>query len=255
KKKTNGLQRHRFSSSLNTAFNILQLLLQCQVKSGNILEFEWHQSLQRSYKQKPHNIATDKNQQMEGVGSRVGRASSRYGPTTTVFSGPVRKWKKKWVHVPSSSSTSSSSSSVSYHHHHSQSNGQNNNGSSRLLLCRWTPLSPSTPENGGAQVEEPPKRRFRYTPIAVLEEKKKTGIEKVGLEVKAGEKNQFAAWSSSKSDEMNKDKVLKKETQDSTSSHLHLGLSLDSHDGDHSSGQKKESQSKGASSGGFWTMG
>uniref|UniRef100_A0A803M1P3 Uncharacterized protein n=1 Tax=Chenopodium quinoa TaxID=63459 RepID=A0A803M1P3_CHEQI len=30
---------------------------------------------------------------MEGVGARLGRSSSRYG-TTTVFNGPVRKWKK-----------------------------------------------------------------------------------------------------------------------------------------------------------------
>nr|GMC47428.1 uncharacterized protein LOC109190452 [Ipomoea batatas] len=38
---------------------------------------------------------------MEGVGSRFGRASSRYGsaPTPAVFSGPVRKWKKQWVIV------------------------------------------------------------------------------------------------------------------------------------------------------------
>uniref|UniRef100_A0A2P2LEC7 Uncharacterized protein MANES_05G109900 n=1 Tax=Rhizophora mucronata TaxID=61149 RepID=A0A2P2LEC7_RHIMU len=49
---------------------------------------------------------------MEGVGSRLGRASSRYGPpaAAAVFSGPVRKWKKKWVHV----------SSNHHHHHHHQ---------------------------------------------------------------------------------------------------------------------------------------
>ncbi|KAF2285711.1 hypothetical protein GH714_007322 [Hevea brasiliensis] len=42
---------------------------------------------------------------MEGVGSRLGRASSRYGPSATaaVFNGPVRKWRKKWVHVSPSS--------------------------------------------------------------------------------------------------------------------------------------------------------
>ncbi|KAH9617406.1 hypothetical protein KSS87_006580 [Heliosperma pusillum] len=35
---------------------------------------------------------------MEGVGARLGRSSSRYG-TTTVFTGPVRKWHKNWVAV------------------------------------------------------------------------------------------------------------------------------------------------------------
>lgn len=105
---------------------------------------------------------------MEGVGSRLGRASSRYGPAATVFNGPVRKWKKKWVHV----SSSSSSSTVSY-----QSNGHNN-GSSRLLLCRWTPLPPTTTASsdgsgelgsgsgGGSQLDEPPRRKFRYTPVS-----------------------------------------------------------------------------------------
>uniref|UniRef100_A0A5B6ZJ62 Uncharacterized protein n=1 Tax=Davidia involucrata TaxID=16924 RepID=A0A5B6ZJ62_DAVIN len=72
---------------------------------------------------------------MEGVGSRLGRASSRYGPAT-VFTGPVRKWKKQWVHV------SSSSSNVSYQNT-SQSNGNGNNNASTLLLCRWTPISPT----------------------------------------------------------------------------------------------------------------
>lgn len=35
------------------------------------------------------------------VGSRLGRASSRYGPSATaaMFNGLVRKWKKKWIHV------------------------------------------------------------------------------------------------------------------------------------------------------------
>lgn len=112
---------------------------------------------------------------MEGVGSRLGRVSSRYGPATTVFNGPVRKWKKKWVHV-------SSSSTVSYQNPHSQSNGQSSttssNGGSSLLLCRWTPIPPSTtssatedsvPVNGpGGELDEPPKRKFRYAPVRKL---------------------------------------------------------------------------------------
>lgn len=99
---------------------------------------------------------------MEGAGSRLSRASSRYGPATTVFSGPVRRWKKKWVHVPPSPSSVSS---------RSQSNGRNNDNTSRLLLCRWTPISPTTnsataePNSAGA-TEEPPRRKFRYTPVS-----------------------------------------------------------------------------------------
>lgn len=91
---------------------------------------------------------------MEGVGSRLGRASSRYGPAATVFSGPVRKWKKRWVHVPQS-----------YHSSHPQFNGGN---SSRLVLCRWTPISSSTVTDSGSagSAEEPPRRKFRYTPVS-----------------------------------------------------------------------------------------
>ncbi|XP_031286446.1 uncharacterized protein LOC116145153 [Pistacia vera] len=97
---------------------------------------------------------------MEGVGSRLGRASARYGPTQAVFNGPVRRWKKKWVHV---SSSPSSSSSVSQSNGHSK--NSTNNGSP-LLLCKWTPLSSNPSDKGGAPPEEPPKRRFRYTPVS-----------------------------------------------------------------------------------------
>lgn len=92
---------------------------------------------------------------MEGVGSRLGRASSRYGPAT-VFNGPVRKWKKKWVHVsPSSSST------LTYHN--SQSNAHTG---SRLLLCKWTPLSSGEADRSFGKADEPPRRKFRYTPVS-----------------------------------------------------------------------------------------
>ncbi|EXB41546.1 hypothetical protein L484_013620 [Morus notabilis] len=81
---------------------------------------------------------------MEGVGARLGR-SSRYGPAT-VFNGPVRKWKKKWVHVASPSSSSTPSSNSHHHHHHhphlhnASSNGTNG---SHLVLYKWTPLTQS----------------------------------------------------------------------------------------------------------------
>ncbi|CAK7351581.1 unnamed protein product [Dovyalis caffra] len=138
---------------------------------------------------------------MEGVGARLGRSSTRYGPAT-VFSGPVRKWKKRWVHVPPSSSSSNHNSTHS-HHHNATSNGisssaasaaaaavannsssSNGNNGSHLLLYKWTPLSQSngssatTNNNGnynannntaslsnGETPEEPPRRKFKYIPL------------------------------------------------------------------------------------------
>lgn len=116
---------------------------------------------------------------MEGVGARLGRSSTRYGPTT-VFTGPVRKWKKKWVHASSSNSSNL---------HHQTANG-NANGSSHLLFYKWTAITPSQNKdnNGGDSnnvnnnisnngdsknsdkddafaVEEPPKRKFKYIPV------------------------------------------------------------------------------------------
>lgn len=91
---------------------------------------------------------------METVGStRLGRASSRYG-APAVFSGPVRKWEKKWVHVSPSSFNKTNNS-----------NSQNNNtnASSRLLLRRWTPVT--APSSADDVSHEPPRRKFRYTPV------------------------------------------------------------------------------------------
>lgn len=117
---------------------------------------------------------------MEGVGARLGRSSTRYGPAT-VFTGPVRKWKKKWVNVPPSNSN---------HHHHAAANGAVNgsNVSSHLLFYKWTPIIASQNKdgnnnNGGndsnsgnadsnlsnkddaVAVEEPPRRKFKYIPV------------------------------------------------------------------------------------------
>jgi len=104
---------------------------------------------------------------MEGVGSRLSRTSSRYsGPAATaVFSGRVRKWKKKWVRV--------STSSVGVFRA-SKSNGRNNSNNSNsphhLLLHKWTPLTSATvtasDANGSGETEESPKRRFRYAPVS-----------------------------------------------------------------------------------------
>ncbi|KAJ6893961.1 hypothetical protein NC652_027897, partial [Populus alba x Populus x berolinensis] len=139
---------------------------------------------------------------MEGVGSRMGRTSSRYGlsATATVFNGSVRKWKRKWVHV-------SPSPTLNYrnNNHSNGHNDQNNNGS-RLLLCRWTPLFPAA--STSTTTEDPPKRKFRYTPIAVLKERSKAE-KKAEQEVE----KQLVAWQTAKNDEQNDEDDFKSETQ------------------------------------------
>lgn len=124
---------------------------------------------------------------MEGVGARFGRSSTRYGPAT-VFSGPVRKWKKRWIHV----SPSNNSSNNNHHHSHQNQhhhrvtnvNGSNGNGSngSHLLLYKWTPLSERDNNGNGNEnsnnanvekssvkddttPEEPPRRKIKYIPV------------------------------------------------------------------------------------------
>ncbi|XP_020589177.1 uncharacterized protein LOC110030678, partial [Phalaenopsis equestris] len=113
---------------------------------------------------------------MEGVGARLGRSSARYAPTT-VFSGPVRRWKKKWV--PLSNPNNSNS---------------NNNNHSHLLLYKWTPITPlsngtaaATPPTSSkdatsaavtppSAAEEAPQRKFRYIPVSIREQKHETNV-------------------------------------------------------------------------------
>ncbi|KAL5178025.1 hypothetical protein HKD37_08G023679 [Glycine soja] len=97
---------------------------------------------------------------MEAVGSRLSRATSRYG-APTVFSGPVRKWKKKWVHVTPSSLPNNNS-----HSHTNNFTTTTTNDSSHLLLRRWTPTTAD--DSAGAVSDDPPRRKFRYTPVAVM---------------------------------------------------------------------------------------
>ncbi|GER52880.1 B-cell CLL/lymphoma 7 protein family member B [Striga asiatica] len=151
---------------------------------------------------------------MEGVGARFGRSSSRYGPAT-VFTGPVRKWRKKWVPVPPSSSN---------HQHHSAANGAGNgtNSSSHLMLFKWTPITPSqnkegngnnhnnnnygttdskvSPEDDAGSAEEPPRRKFKYIPIDVLEELKNESSEQIEDEAKVNDIDENAEELTSKSD-------------------------------------------------------
>ncbi|XP_022940151.1 uncharacterized protein LOC111445863 isoform X1 [Cucurbita moschata] len=147
---------------------------------------------------------------MEGIGSRLGRVSSRYGPAATVFNGPVRKWKKKWVLASSSSSGVANQSSS-----HSQSNAQ------KLLLCRWTPIPPPTSsEDDGAAAppDEPPRRKFRYTPIAVLEEQRNAELRSVRDEIRTKEMDQSAAKTATVSNEaqgeLNVNEIFKEESQE-----------------------------------------
>ncbi|OMP04325.1 hypothetical protein COLO4_09732 [Corchorus olitorius] len=191
---------------------------------------------------------------MEGVGStRLGRASARYG-STAVFNGPVRKWKKKWVHVSPSSTVK-----------HSQSNG-NGSATTSIVLCRWTPLT-ATDSGSSAAVstvdgedeEQPPKRKFRYTPVAVLEEERRRAAAKqVEDEAKADENeiNRSPDWLSSKRDnEFNMNKDPKKETQHSSVGNLDLGLCLKGLNDSHDSAEKEGQEKVASSAAGFWKMG
>ncbi|KAM7251238.1 hypothetical protein ACFE04_023121 [Oxalis oulophora] len=183
---------------------------------------------------------------MEGIGSaRLGRISSRYGGSSSVtatFNGPVRKWKKKWVHVSSTPLLNlNTSNRTSTNRHKTSNNNYNNNDDSKLVLCRWTPLSPSitTTDTGGEyddkDEQQPPKKRFRYTPVAVLKEKQSLVIEKIEgkeeAEAEAFEKNQFtAAWPPYKVDKPRIKTVSKNEAQVSSEGSLDLDLCLKGRD-------------------------
>ncbi|KAG6532109.1 hypothetical protein ZIOFF_005947 [Zingiber officinale] len=115
---------------------------------------------------------------MEGVGARLGRSSTRYGPAT-VFSGPVRKWKKRWITVATPNNSSAA-----------KANG--NAARSRLLLYKWAPVS-STPADGAAQPEEHPPRNFRYVPVRIIscwkrKERKKREKKRILAEKDEGKK-------------------------------------------------------------------
>ncbi|KAE8680243.1 Co-chaperone GrpE family protein, putative isoform 1 [Hibiscus syriacus] len=189
---------------------------------------------------------------MEGVGStRLGRASARYGGSTAVFNGPVRKWKKKWVHVSPSSTAK-----------HSQSNGNGSTASS-ILLCRWAPLSfadsGSSAVDGEVEEQHPPKRKFRYTPVVVVEEeRKKAAAKQVEDEAKTDDnkiKQSPDLLSSKTGNELDMNNLLKNEIQDSNKGNLNLVLCLKGHDGSQNSVGTSLGREKAASSMGFWSIG
>ncbi|XVF75245.1 hypothetical protein PTKIN_Ptkin13bG0172100 [Pterospermum kingtungense] len=215
---------------------------------------------------------------MEGVGARLGRSSTRYGPAT-VFTGPVRKWKKKWVQVSPSNNGSSSNNNNNSNNNHSQNhhatNGTSNgNNGSHLVLFKWTPISQSQNNNnnnndnnnnnsskddGAAAPEEPPRRKFKYIPIAVLEEQKREAAENedaenIDDEAKPSETDRSAAEPTSRTNGFDEkpdindtpmeeseedDKIVRQDLNEST---LDLSLGLTAHDGETDSKTNRNGQ-------------
>eukprot|EP01018_Ginkgo_biloba_P005955 Gb_18599 [translate_table: standard] len=95
-----------------------------------------------------------------GGGTRMGsRSSTRYGPAS-VFSGPVRKWRKRWTPIPSSSPSPSPSPSP--------------------RLYKWMPITKDD--------DDPPAtRRLRYLPVSVIEEQRKEAARKAAEEAQTTE--------------------------------------------------------------------
>ncbi|XP_057961192.1 uncharacterized protein LOC131153131 [Malania oleifera] len=203
---------------------------------------------------------------MEGVGARLGRSSTRYGPAT-VFNGPVRKWKKKWVHVSPSGAAAAAAAAVANNLSQTN-NGTNGNNGSHLLLYKWTPISQSSNNSNGdkssgkdaasavattAATEEPPRRRFKYVPIAVLEEQKNEAAEKADDEAKPIDTDPSEAEPTSKSngfdekpdindvpmEESQAIDIAQVARQDLNES-LDLSLGLMARDGDHDSDSKPD---------------
>ncbi|KAL2928181.1 ATP synthase subunit b 2 [Bienertia sinuspersici] len=130
--------------------------------------------------------------------SRPVRASSRYlyghssSSTPATFCGPVRRWEKKWVHVSSSQSSSTSAKPRKFF----LSNGPKSPDST-VLLCKWTPLSRPSSDNGDGDGDldsrQLSRRKFRYTPITVFEEKKKLATKEFADEDKPEETDKSSA--------------------------------------------------------------
>ncbi|CAA6670145.1 unnamed protein product [Spirodela intermedia] len=179
---------------------------------------------------------------MEGVGARLGRSSTRYGPAA-VFSGPVRKWKKRWVQVANPNGGAAS---------HAGNGSGGGNSSSHLVLYKWTPTSSqsnaSVAAAGGLAVagkvsatEESPRRKFRYVPVSVIEEQKQEDSAKTDEETKPRDGESFPRQAKSVSSEEKpdvNDVPKEEETQgagperEAGDAHLDLSLGLNSHDGE-----------------------
>ncbi|CAG7880073.1 unnamed protein product [Brassica rapa] len=158
---------------------------------------------------------------MEGVGSRLSRTTRYSGPSATaVFNGRVRKWKKKWVSV--------STSSVGIFRA-SKPNGRSNS-QHHMLLHKWTPLS-STKVTASGETEEPPKKRFRYAPIAMLENREKVASKDSEAEALGEESDEFDTGESPlhKGFELDMNMTDTDQTKEAkTTRHWRLGLCLNS---------------------------
>ncbi|CAH8363453.1 unnamed protein product [Eruca vesicaria subsp. sativa] len=158
---------------------------------------------------------------MEGVASRLSRASSRYsGPSSTaVFNGRVRKWKKKWVRV--------STSPVGIFRP-SKPNGRSNS-QHHMLLHKWTPLSSTKTVTASGETEEPPKRRFRYAPIAMLEGREKVASKDYEVEDSGEESDEFDNESPlNRGVKLDMNMTDTEQTKKAKTRHWKLGLCLNS---------------------------
>ncbi|CAN4126941.1 unnamed protein product [Withania somnifera] len=199
---------------------------------------------------------------MEGLGTRFGRSSTRYGPTT-VFTGPVRRWKKKWVHISSGKNNHQSTTTDN-----GGANGSVNgkvNGS-HLVFLRWTPItasqnkdsdSKSSDKDDAVPIEEPQKRKFKYIPIALLDDQKNESSDQDEAESKPMEADANTEEPTSQADdcdekpdindvpmEENKDPEDKPpERQDLNESTLDLSLGFTGHE--ENDADSKTNQTKG----------
>ncbi|XP_010913976.1 uncharacterized protein [Elaeis guineensis] len=202
---------------------------------------------------------------MEGVGARLGRSSTRYGPAT-VFSGPVRKWKKMWVPLSNPNSAAAAAAAAATAAAAANGGTATNNNHSHLVLYKWTPISSrgngsaAAPAATGkdasaaAQPEEPPRRKFRYVPVSVIEEQKQEAAVKLEEENKPSDADPSAqAVQSDQSDgkpdmndaSMEEAQAINKDeapAEDNKGTDLNLSLGLNAPDGDGESNPKLAEQ-------------
>ncbi|XP_051134022.1 uncharacterized protein LOC127253452 [Andrographis paniculata] len=196
---------------------------------------------------------------MEGVGARLGRTSNRYGPST-VFTGPVRNWEKKWVNIPPPNSG-----------HNHRATATRTDGSPHLFLYKWTPITPSqtkdssiSDNNGNADyknsgkdddvgAQEPQKKKFKYIPVIVLEEQRDEHSEQMEDGAKRTEIDPSTVETTSKNEEYDEKPDINEAAaksnpvgcQDLNESTLDLSLGMGAHNGENEFDSKGE-QSKDA---------
>ncbi|KMZ74241.1 hypothetical protein ZOSMA_132G00140 [Zostera marina] len=187
------------------------------------------------------------------TGGRLGRSSTRYGAPPPPFNGPVKKWKKKWVDIPKPNSNNNNSHS---------NGGNSGNNISHLVLYKWTPISSSSNSNSsGANLskpatsggslkhkeseknsmeEEPPRRKFRYVPVTVVDDQKLDGSAKtdddsklIDVDTSPNVQNNIADGKSVMNDVSMEDAEVSNKDQVATETSLDLNLGLKADDGKH----------------------